>query len=543
MTKKIDISRREFIRNASLISAAGSVATPFALNLFAMNSAAAAAFTDYKALVCLYLGGGNDHNNTVIATDTTSLAGYNAARGVYPGNPGTKNYGTSIALDETTLKSKPLTPSFLTNTNSKTIPTNDNKVNKRAFSLHPELQKLTTRFNAGLTGQGMRAAIVANVGPLIQPIHTIAEYKDALKKKPSGLFSHSDQTSQWQATDPLNQIYGWGGRMADVINANYAGTNVLPQFSCISGSGNTVFLSGQNIHQYQINANGSASPVGGVIYTPAIPGNPTSTFGTTGYLEPIISTPSSGNNIEIEHSEVVKRAINAQTKLSQVMSTYKAVDIAPGITTNYLLPNSITTNSNNLAIQLQTVARIIAGRTILGANRQVFFVSIGGFDTHDGQAPGHANLMARIDHAIEYFNSALSLLSGVDMTNNVTLFTASDFGRTFASNGDGTDHGWGSHHFVVGGAVKGGDIYGPFPETFVSAPNSKFGDANFNNLDVGSGNYIPQISVDQYAATLAKWFGLSATEINSIFPNLVKFSKTASNDVSDYSLGTDLGFI
>jgi uncharacterized protein (DUF1501 family) len=541
MTKKIDLSRREFIRHASLLSAAGTVATPFALNLFAMNSASAAVLPGYKALVCLYFAGGNDHNNTVIATDTLSMRGYTAARGAYDGTA-LRPYNTGIALplgstSAIDLNNTALSPSFATKTNNKTIPTNDNQDLARTFSLHPELKKLTTRFNGGSTG--MKAAVVSNVGPLIQPIHTVAEYKAALK--PSGLFSHSDQTAQWQATDPAKQIYGWGGRLADVINANYAGTNGLSQFSCISASGNNVFLSGENIHQYQISANGTATAIGGVIYNPAITNNPTTVFGTTGYLESIITSPNSGNLIEYEHAEVIKRSISAQTKLGGVLSTYKTTDVTGG-DIQYTNPNTGVKSNNGLAQQLQTVARLIAGQTVLQAQRQVFFVAVGGFDTHDGQAQGQANLMARIDHAIEYFNTALQTLPGGDMTGNVTLFTASDFGRTFRSNGDGTDHGWGAHHFVVGGAVKGGDIYGAFPATAVSSQIDPLTGVKFDNpLDVGSGNTIPQISVDQYAGTLAKWFGLSDVELNSIFPNLNKFSTTV--DTSTYSLGTDLGFM
>jgi uncharacterized protein (DUF1501 family) len=153
----------------------------------------------------------------------------------------------------------------------------------------------------------------------------------------------------------------------------------------------------------------------------------------------------------------------------------------------------------------------------LGAHRQVFFVNVGGFDTHRDQLPSHGELMIRLAHAISYFDGVLSTLPVGDMRNNVTLFTASDFGRTFASNGSGTDHGWGGHHFVVGGAVKGRDIYGNFPQTSVSTT------ALDNPLDIGSGSLIPQISVDQYAATLAKWFGLSTTEITEVFPNLSNF--------------------
>ena len=165
------------------------------------------------------------------------------------------------------------------------------------------------------------------------------------------------------------------------------------------------------------------------------------------------------------------------------------------------------------------MARIIAGRSGLGARRQVFFVSIGGFDTHDNQIKTHSNLMARLGHALAYFDQILGSMPGGDIRHQVTTFTASDFGRTFASNGDGTDHGWGSHHFVVGGAVKGKDIYGLFPETTIG-----------HALDVGSGSLLPTISVGQYGATLAKWFGVKSDpnaqmdELRQVFPNLKEFN-------------------
>ena len=498
MTNKIDISRREFLRNASLISAAGSVAAPFALNLFAMNVAAASTFTtDYKALVCVFLGGGNDHNNMVLATDTPSWNGYLAARNL--------GGGASIALPLANLQT--IVPTT----------TKIDSVGTRAFGLHPNMGDMKFLFD------NQRAAIVANVGPLIVPLTTRANYQSNAFQKPAQLFSHSDQTVQWHSTDPAKQIYGWGGRMADNIRLSNAKQN----FSCLSLSGNSVFLAGESINQYQINSNGTATAIGGF----------SNLFGSSGnHLQPIITTPSSSHLFEIEHAAVVERARLAQADLTAVMSATSA--IAPiGATpvpapTQYQNPNNQlgTLSNNSLATQLQTVARIIQGQVALGAHRQVFFVTLGGFDTHDNQATGHADLMARLSHAARYFDTTLAALPVGNMSSNVTLFTASDFGRTFTSNGDGTDHGWGAHHFVVGGAVKGKEVYGTFPQTEVGSGNP---------LDIGSGNMIPTISVDQYAATLAKWFGLSTgvgSEIASVFPNLANFD-------SGLYATTDLGFM
>ncbi len=484
MPNDIDLSRREFLRHASLMSAAGSIAAPFALNLFTMNVAAASTLTsDYKALVCLFFAGGNDHNNTVIATDASSWNGYLAARNI--------GGGSTIALPQTSLL--PINPQT-----SKV-----DSIGIRAFALHPSMAPMQSLFNSG------RAAVIANVGTLTMPIIDKVDYRNNSYKRPINLFSHSDQTAQWHSTDPAKKIYGWGGRMADQIKPSNAKQN----FTCISSSGNSVFLSGETINQYQITSNGSAVPVGGL----------TNLFGTSSDLQSIITTPASSNLFEIEHAAVVQRAITAQTDLSTVMTATAAPVIpAPNQYTN---PITGALATNSLATQLQTVARIIAGRNTLGAHRQLFFVNMSGFDTHDGQARSQSILLARISHAVKYFDDTLKALvdtnggSIADLSSNVTLFTASDFGRTFTSNGDGTDHGWGAHHFVVGGAVKGQEIYGEFPMTAVTNTSTGID----NPLDVGSGNLIPQVAVDQYAGTLAKWFGLSQAEITAVFPNLANF--------------------
>jgi len=477
MAKTIDTSRREFLRKVSMLSAAGSLSAPFALNLFKINVAAASTFTsDYKAIVCLYMGGGNDSANMVLATDSPSWAGYLAARS----NGG----GASIALPSASLLSiAPNTPKVDT-------------VGTRAFALHPDMAPLQTLFDAG------RAAIVANVGPLIEPIADKVAYRNNAIQKPARLFSHNDQTKQWHSTDPLKPIYGWGGRMGDMLKTSNAKQN----FTSISSSGNSVFLAGETINQYQINSNGTAVAIGGL----------TNLFGTSNSpLQDIIANTTASNLFEQDHAAVVQRSIDAQTDLNNVMLATATSVPAP---TQYTNPNTNLLANNRLANQLHTVARIIEGQTTLGAHRQVFFVNMGGFDTHDRQVTGHADLMARLAHAAAYFDGVLTTLPG-DKSNQVTLFTASDFGRTFTSNGDGTDHGWGGHHFVIGGAVNGKEIYGEFPQTAVTNTSAGID----NPLDVGSGRLIPTISVDQYAGTLAKWFGLSPAEISAVFPNLANF--------------------
>lgn len=473
MTKNINASRRHFLRTASVLSAVGAAGAPFALNLATMSAAAAQTTTsDYKAIICLFLSGGNDNANTVLATDPTSWTNYVNVR--------TTNEAGSIALPAvgTAGGVLPIVP--------RTAQAG------REFALHPQLGGLKDLFDGG------RAAIVANVGPLVVPT-TKAQYLARSVPIPPKLFSHNDQQSVWQAGQPEGASNGWGGRMGDLL----ASANGNTIFTAISTSGNAVFLSGRSVQQYQISSAG-AVPIGRLTG---------SLFGSSSSANPLqaIITGDRSNLLEKEHAAVVKRAIDAQA----VLSTSMLPAGTGGVPTppQYTNPNTGTLANNPLATQLQTVARIIGGRNGLGARRQVFFISLSGFDTHDFQKSAHADLMARLAHALTYFDSTLASLAGGDMRSQVTLFTASDFGRTFTSNGDGTDHGWGSHHFVVGGAVKGADIYGTFPPTGLG-----------HDYDAASGGLLPAISVDQYGATLGKWFGLSDSQLADVFPNLANFS-------------------
>lgn len=475
--KKINASRREFLRYASLLSGSGGLTAatlPFAINLAGMGAAAAqtSGNSGYKALICLFMYGANDHANTVLATDSSSWSQYVSVR--------TTNESGSIAL-----------PAAGQSGGVLPISSNGGANSGRSFALHPSLADLAKIYESG------RAAIIANVGPLIVPT-SLAQYKAQSVPLPPKLFSHNDQQSLWQAYAPEGAAYGWGGRIADML----ASSNSNPIFSAISASGNAVFLAGRNVNQYQV-SNSGAVPIGGLSG---------SLFGSSSAVNPLkaIITADSGNYLQREHALITSRSINAQSLLAPAMAPAGAGGVANP--SQYSNPNTGALTTNPLATQLQTIARIIAGRSTLGAQRQVFFVSMGGFDTHDFQRTTQADLLARINHAIAYFDSVLSNLGGTDLRNNVTLFTASDFGRTFTSNGDGTDHGWGSHHFVVGGAVKGKAVYGEFPVTGLK-----------HNLDVGSGSLLPQISVDQYGASLAGWFGVSASQIAEIFPNIGNF--------------------
>lgn len=464
-------SRRRFL--GSMLTLAGTGAAPFALNLAAMGNAAAQSAGDYKAMVCLFLNGGNDAFNTVLATDSASWNEYLRVRNTGGSDsihlPGTGETGGVLPIVPATAQAG------------------------RSFALHPSLGPLKELFDGG------RAAVLANVGTLIAPT-TLAQYKAKSVALPPKLFSHNDQQSTWQSGQPEGASVGWGGRLGDLAVAG----NANAMFTTISAAGNTVFLSGQQVRQFQVGQAG-AVPIRG------ISANLFGTAAGTSALQAILA--DAGNDlIEQEQKSAVQRAISSQSILSGAM-------LAAGPTgvpnpTSYINPTTGVAATNPLAVQLQTVARIIGGRSALGAKRQVFYVTLGGFDTHDRQKIQQADLMARLAHALAYFDTTLAALQGTDLRRQVTTFTASDFGRTFTSNGDGTDHGWGAHHFVVGGAVRGRDIYGAFPA-------SGLGHA----LDVGSGSLLPTISVDQYGATLARWFGVPDSQLGEVFPNLANFTQ------------------
>lgn len=467
--KKHPLSRRGFL--GSMMAVAGTTAAPFAVNLAAMGNAAAQNASDYKALVCLYMVGGNDGFNTVLATDSASWNEYQRLR-VTADNK-------SIAL-----------PGL--GATGGVLPIAPINAQGRSFALHPRLGTVKSLFDAG------NVAILANVGTLVQPT-TLAQYQAASVKLPPKLFSHNDQQSMWQSDAPEGSLSGWGGRMGDMV----ASANSNQAFGCISVSGNAVFLTGKQTRQLQITTEG----------LPGITNLSAGLFGTQPGSNPLqaIITGQGDNKFQNDYAAVVSRAIAAQGTLQAAMVPAGAGGIPNP--TQYVNPNTGVAAANPLALQLQAVARVIAGRNTLGVKRQVFYVSMNGFDTHTAQATAHADLMARLDHAIAYFNTVVASLQGTDMRQQVTLFTASDFGRTFTTNGNGTDHGWGSHHFIIGGAVKGRDIYGSFPVTGVN-----------HALDVGSGSLLPTTSVDQYGATLATWFGVPAAQLASVFPNIGNFT-------------------
>lgn len=457
-----DLNRRAFMKRAAAIAGLGAAA-PMALNLASVGEAAAMDATDYKAIVCCFFYGGNDYANTVIPYDLPNYDLYSTIRG---GAAGRKRGGVALGhseLDGTALTT--VTPQTLTN--------------GIRYALAPELTGVASLFNAG------HAAIQLNVGPLVVPL-TLAQYESGSKAypQPPKLFSHNDQSSIWQSLGSEGATVGWGGRMGDLAMSS----NGQSLMTCISASGNAVFVSGNNTLQYQISPDGAIPiwPAKGWVFGSAE---------TSSLLKQLITEP---------RTHVMENAFNVVTKRSMDMET---------IVNAALDPVTLTTTfdqTNYFARQLQVVARLIAARGALGTKRQVFFVSMGGFDNHDGLMTQHPELMATFNSAVTSFYNATVELG---VANKVTTFTASDFGRTLAYNGDGSDHGWGSHHFIMGGAVKGGQFYGTAPHISLETDDQ-----------VGQGRLLPSTSVDQMAATLGKWFGLSGSELTSVLPNIGNFA-------------------
>lgn len=477
--KEINHNRRNFLLNSGKLALLGT-ATPFISSLSLMNQAAAAGTSDYKALVCIFLYGGNDYANTVIPYDDTYYNMYHNIRsGEVPGQG-----ATGIAIAKSDLTNTLLNP-------KNALP------NSRQYALHPSLTNVSRLFNSGA------AAIQLNVGPLIVPINR-TQY-DSLDRVnyplPPKLFSHNDQQSLWQSSSPEGSTIGWGGNIADSSLSN----NSNSTFTCISVSGNTVFLAGDSTIAYNISTSG-AIPINGVT---------NSVYGSSSVqnvLKTLVQQPSS-NILANEYNKITTRSITCESQVSSALAN-----------TNITTPFDKT---NSLANQLLIVAKLIAARNTLGNKRQVYFVSLGGFDLHDNLIDQHAKLLTQVDSAVSSFYNATVELG---VSDKVTAFTASDFGRTLSSNGDGSDHGWGSHHLIVGGAVNGQNFYG-------TAPSVDIGTTMQDH--VGQGRLIPSTSVDQYAATLAKWHGVPDAELYNILPNLKNFGIKANR--LDYP--TDIGFM
>ncbi len=460
-----ELSRRSFLRQAcGAVGTIGLSSTVWNLRAIAaavnaapvhrpssITSAGGVADGDFKALVCLFLYGGNDSNNVLVPYDATNYAMYANARG-------------GLALSQGSLL--PITPA-----------TSDG----RNYALHPSLVELRNLFASG------QAAVMANVGTLVAPV-TRASYLNRTVALPPQLFSHADQQTQWQTSWPDSpQGSGWGGRMADLLSSLNGSAKVSMN---ISLAGTNTFEVGNVVSAYQIS-----------------PGGAPGLSGFNGTTDP--NYLAYNNIINLPYTNLFERAFAQTTRgaidNSAIISA--ALAAAPALTT-------VFPSNSYLASQLHMVAQMIGIRSALGMRRQIYFVAAGGFDTHGDQLVAHSGLLQDLSRSMGAFYNATVELG---VAKQVTTFTASDFGRTLVTNGSGSDHGWGSHHFVMGGDVRGGDLYGKFPTLTVNGSD-----------DTDDGRWIPSTSVDQYAATLAKWFGVADSAMPTVFPNLSRFGGTGS---------------
>jgi uncharacterized protein (DUF1501 family) len=449
-------TRRNFIGQCcAAVSATGMLST---LSQLRLVGATADSSSDYKALVCLFLAGGNDANNLIIPFDTTEYNKYSTSRG-------------ALTLTKSSIQEiKPKTS------------------DGRGWALHPSLSSnVSGTNNSGLKGlfDSGKMAILGNVGTLVVPT-TKAQYTSRSVPLPPQLFSHNDQQIEWQSSIPDKPFStGWGGRIADMVQAMNSSNNVS---MCISLAGQNFFQVGKYVSQFAVNPGGSVGLSGYSTTSTATAG-----MRTKAQMD-ILSYPNK-NMFETAFAGITDNAISDSVLISTIVNAN---------------PFTTTFSTSNLGQQLRTIAKLIYAAPQLGLKRQIFFARIGGWDLHDAQLGAHSTLLADVSRNIHAFYTATEEMG---VANKVTTFTASDFGRTYDTNGDGSDHGWGSHHIIVGGAVNGGDIYGKMPDLTIRGPD-----------DAGTrGMWIPTTSVDEYSATLASWFGVSDTNLTTILPNIGRF--------------------
>jgi len=450
------MTRRSFLTHSCSLGVASTTMASTLLQLGLSRTAAAQSATGYRALVCILLAGGNDSYNMLVPADNDQFAEYRDIR-------------ADLALEQNSLLVLPGTTA-----------------NGRSYGVHPGMPELRSLFASG------DAAMIANVGTLLEAFDADA-VESGTAKLPLGLFSHADQINQWQTAVPDGRIaQGWGGRIADLMQD----VNVRNGVSMnISLSGSNVFQSGNQVGEYSIEAAGDGAP-GLNAYDDG------TDFGALKkrMVDDLLAAQQQ-HILRREYSQRLRDAIDAQAVFVDALQT------SPALNTTF--------SPGYFSQSLRQIARVIGARDALGASRQTFFVTVGGWDHHDDVLDNQANMLPAISAGLQEFRNALVELNVFDQ---VTTFTTSDFGRTLTSNGKGSDHGWGGHHIVMGGAVNGGSIYGDYP---ILSPSSQ--------LDVGRGVYAPTTSVDEYFAELATWFGVSASELDQVLPNVRSFYSPESN--------------
>ncbi len=505
------ISRRNFLQRFGILALSGSVLAKTIRELRLLNTAMAQTPVtgDYKALICVFLNGGNDANNMIIPTLSSEWANYAAIRSPVLAIPNSDG-GAATALALSTRNGQP------------GFPASDG----RTYGFHPAMPELRNLYELGVV------APVFNVGTLSFPL-TKAQYSAGSVPRPPQLFSHSDQQTQWQTSLP-DQPYtsGWGGRLADLFTAP-VDINAGGQVSmAVTLAGSNIFEVG-NVNaapQYAITTSGAVTLSG---MTPA----------GTSTLQSFLATNKGSTDLQTNaYAQVLDHAINEANILTTALNGNASATWLSRFNTIVTTPNGGATNGNSsLMRQMRMVARLIhlGSKSVasggLGMRRQIFFIQVGGYDTHTGQTNNagatttdnakvilgsHANLMAELSQTLNALYQAMNDIGtpagmSVPLKDCVTAFTASDFSRTFPANGFGSDHGWGGHQLVMGGAVRGRATYGKFPTLAVNGPD-----------DTNTGRWIPTTAVDQYAATIATWFGVDSSQLDTVFPNLGRFSSS-----------------
>lgn len=461
------MNRRQFIGQAGCAAIGSTSLFSTLANLFMTNVVAserAQSSGDYKALVCFFLSGGNDSFNMLVPRTTSEYNIYQATR-------------SDLALGLNSL-----------------LPINPTNTGGKVYGLHPALSGVQNLFDTG------KIAFVSNVGTLVEPIANKTEYESGTKTTPLGLYSHSDQTMQWQTSVPQSRdAVGWGGKVADMLHS----LNSIPQVSMnISLSGRNTFQTGNTLMEYVMSRNGNT----GI--------KPIRYQSNAGFLN-LIRQAAIDDYMSQVYSNAMQQTFAMQAKnaleVQELFST--AISSVPEFSTQF--------SSHYTSQNMQMIAKVIAARSQLGMCRQTFFVDLGGWDMHSEVLNSQNVLFGYFNAALTEFYSALEELG---MADNVTTFTVSEFGRTLTSNGNGSDHAWGGNQLVMGGAVDGTKVFGDYPELSLT-----------NSINVSDrGVLIPGVSTDEYFAELALWFGISPLDLPLIFPNIGEFYNINS---SNYPIG------
>lgn len=448
-------SRRKFLTSTSALTAgalAGNLAT------WGVKSAEAQAASGYKAIVAVFLFGGSDSNNMIIPYD--DYAAYLNVRTV----------ASNVGIPQAQLVQF----------------TGGGK----RYGFHPSMATI-----APLYGQG-KMAVIANSGTLVRPIKDRNEYRTVAGVRPPNLFSHSDQQDQWSGLIPgSSTLTGWGGRFADRLQTANAG-QLIP--AAVSVSGSQLYTLGGTTAPLVVPQNGGVT----------VSGQGTDAVSMARYnaLVSLLKNANPGNQVVVGAASVMDKALTANNTANPLLTS----TLPPVIDTAFRVNGNLL--NTGIAQQLRQVARLIEGRASTGVKRQVFFVSMGGYDTHGNTVAAQTNLFNQLFPAMKAFYD-YTVAAGV--ANDVVQVTMSDFNRTFIGNaGNGVDHAWGGHQVVVGGSVKGNAMYGAFPDLAVAG-----------NMDSGNnGAWIPGIGVDQVGSTLGKWLGMPDSDIAQVFPNLANFT-------------------